>query len=96
VNHDPRVWKEPKLFMPERFLNWQESAYTFIPQGGGDHLRNHRCAGEWLTIALMKAALEFFVTGVSYTLPEQDLEIDRTRLPALPRSHLILSNVRLR
>lgn len=95
VNHDPRVWKEPKLFLPDRFLSWQESAYTFVPQGGGDHLRNHRCAGEWLTIALMKAALEFFVTGVSYRLPEQDLRIDRTRLPALPHSRLILSDVRL-
>lgn len=96
VNHDPRAWKEPRLFMPERFLSWPDNPYTFVPQGGGDHLRHHRCAGEWLTIALMKAALEFFVTGVSYTLPEQDLGIDRTRLPALPRSRLILSGVRLR
>jgi len=95
VNHDPRLWKEPKLFRPERFLSWRENAYTFVPQGGGEHLRDHRCAGEWLTIALMKAALEFFVTALSYTLPEQDLGIDRTRLPALPRSRLILSNVRL-
>lgn len=38
---------------------------------------------------------ERFVTGVHYKVPEQDLGIDRTRLPALPRSRLILSDVRL-
>jgi fatty-acid peroxygenase len=42
----------------------------------------------------MKPALEFFVTSLAYTFPEQDLAIDRTRLPALPRSCLILANVR--
>ncbi|MBM0103354.1 cytochrome P450 [Steroidobacter sp. S1-65] len=95
TNHDPGVWKDPSRFVPDRFLDWQDDAYTFIPQGGGDHLRNHRCAGEWLSIALLQAALEFFVSKLSYALPEQELEIDRTRLPALPRSRLVISNVRL-
>jgi fatty-acid peroxygenase len=96
TNHDARTWDMPEEFRPERFRRWDGSPYNFIPQGGGDHYRNHRCAGEWLTIEFMKVALSFLAGSITYDVPEQDLRIARSRLPALPRSHFVVSNVRTR
>lgn len=57
---------------------------------------NHRCPGEWITIELMKVALAFLTERMEYEVPEQDLRIDYSRLPALPRSHFIIHNVKTR
>lgn len=95
TNHDPRAWDPPGAFQPERFRSWEENPFTFIPQGGGDHLVNHRCPGEWITVALMKVGVGFLAGGMAYEVPEQDLRIDRRRLPALPRSGFVISNVRI-
>ena len=95
TNHDPRTWEDPGQFRPERFRHWDGSAYNFIPQGGGDHLANHRCPGEWITIELMKVALDFLARRLSYEVPKQDLRIATSRLPALPRSRFILSDVKV-
>jgi fatty-acid peroxygenase len=46
TNHDPRSWEHPNRFRPERFRDWAGDPYTLIPQGGGDYLDDHRCAGE--------------------------------------------------
>ena len=95
TNHDPRTWGDPEAFRPDRFKNWDGSAFNFIPQGGGDHVANHRCAGEWLTLALMKEALTFLTRSVTYEVPEQDLRIDMTQLPALPPSGMVLGGLTL-
>src|SRR3546814_10503319 len=58
TNHDARTWNAPEAFRPERFREWDESPFNFIPQGGGDHNVNHRCPGEWITIRLMKQRSE--------------------------------------
>ena len=52
TNRDPRAWDAPEEFRPERFQGWDGSPFHFIPQGGGDHHRNHRCPGEWITIEI--------------------------------------------
>ena len=96
TNHDERLWDQPDEFQPRRFLRWDGNAYTFMPQGGGDHLQHHRCPGEWLTIELMRQALGFFTSDIDYTVPPQKLELDTRRLPALPKSHMLLTNVVLR
>jgi len=95
-NHDPRSWPEPDVFRPERFRNWDESPFSLIPQGPGDHLRNHRCPGEWITIELVKDAVRFLTQEAIYDVPEQDLAITRSRLPALPRSGFVMSDVQPR
>lgn len=94
TNHDPRTWEAPEAFSPERFRSWDGSAYNFIPQGGGDHETNHRCAGEWITIAIMQHAARFLATRLTYEVPDQDLRIDEARLPALPRSRFVMRHVR--
>ncbi|GIW86324.1 MAG: fatty-acid peroxygenase [Isosphaeraceae bacterium] len=95
TNHDPRTWEEPEAFRPERFRRWDGCPFDFIPQGGGDHHRNHRCPGEWIAVELIKVSSGFLAGGITYDMPEQDLRIDYGRLPALPRSRFIINNVRL-
>ena len=92
TNHDPALWDDPALFRPERFIDWQGDPYTLIPQGGGNHDFNHRCAGEWLTIRLMKHAVKTLI-NVSYEVPPQNLAIDLARMPALPESRFVITGV---
>jgi fatty-acid peroxygenase len=94
TNHDPRIWQEPDAFRPERFREWGGDAFSFLPQGGGDHDTGHRCPGEWGTIALVKTAVRLLTTGLRYDVPQQDLRIDLSRMPALPRSGVVLTDVR--
>lgn len=96
TNRDPRTWREPERFIPERFREWEENAYNFIPQGGGNHYQGHRCPGEWITIALMKRALHLLTAVMAYQVPEQDLSIDLAKMPAVPESRFVISHVRRR
>jgi fatty-acid peroxygenase len=95
ADHDARTWDDPEAFRPDRFRTWDGSPFSFVPQGGGDHYENHRCAGEWVTIALMESAAAFLARRLRYDVPEQDLQIDYTRLPALPKSRFVIGNVSL-
>lgn len=92
-NHDERLWQNPDQFIPARFADREESPWELIPQGGGDHHANHRCAGEWLTIALMKSALMMMVNHMDYHVPPQDMTIDLARIPAIPHSRFIIGGV---
>ena len=93
TNRDPALWDQPDQFRPERFQHWQENAFDFIPQGGGDHRTNHRCAGEWLTMRLMKRSLNFLVHRLDYQVPEQDLSFSLARFPTLPKSRFRITQV---
>ncbi len=94
ANHDERWWQDPEVFWPDRFRHWQDNPFDFIPQGGGDFLTGHRCAGEWITIEAMKQAVHFLNDGITYDVPPQDLRYDLTRMPTLPTSGFVMRNVR--
>lgn len=94
TNHDPRIWSEPGAFRPERFRHWSGSAFSFIPQGGGAFEASHRCAGECITIELMKRAVRLLTTAMHYDVPRQDLGIDVSRMPAIPNSRFVIRKVK--
>jgi fatty-acid peroxygenase len=94
TNHDARIWGDPETFRPERFRDRDGSAFKFIPQGGGDHHEGHRCAGEWITIQLMKVAVRLLTRSIRYDVPEQDLRFRLSRMPAVPECRFVISNVR--
>lgn len=94
INHSPDLWENPNTFWAERFQEWEGSPFNFLPQGGGDYRDGHRCAGEWITIELMKVSLEFLAKRIVYDVPEQDLSYSMSRMPTLPKSRFIIRNVR--
>jgi fatty-acid peroxygenase len=96
TNLDPNLWDNPHEFRPERFRHWQENAFDFIPQWGGNHYTNHRCAGEWLTIRIMERVLKFLAQDVDYEVPPQNLDINMAQVPTVPSSRFVITNVNLR
>lgn len=95
TNHHADTWRDPDVFMPERFLESRINPFNLIPQGGGDAAHGHRCAGEVITTTVMGVAADFLANRLNYAVPAQDLSIDETRLPALPRSRFVMSEVSL-
>ena len=85
TNRDPRLWDAPEEFRPERFLDRTPTPFDLVPQGGGDHLTGHRCPGEGITLALIATAARRLAV-LPHEVPPQDLSVDLSRIPALPRS----------
>jgi fatty-acid peroxygenase len=94
TNHDPKLWGDPDSFKPERFAEWNGSLFDFIPQGGGDPAKGHRCPGEGITIEAMKASLTFLLNDIEYEIPEQDFSFSLVRMPTLPESGIVLKDIR--
>lgn len=97
TNHDPAAWGDPQSFRPERFLHREPGAsdFEFVPQGGADVQTHHRCPGESVTVALMEQAVDLLLNDLTYTVPAQDLRLDMSRLPALPRDGFLVADLRL-
>ena len=53
----------------------------------------HRCAGEWVTIEVMKVSLNYLANKLAYSLPDQDLSYSMVSIPSLPHSKVIMTNV---
>jgi fatty-acid peroxygenase len=96
TNHDPRLWAEPEKFNPDRFKDWQDTQYNFIPQGPGDANVHHRCPGEGIATEVLKVALDHLACKWEYDVPtRQDFDIDWMAFPALPKHHMIIQDIRL-
>jgi fatty-acid peroxygenase len=96
TNHDPEIWGNPDDFRPDRFADWEGSPFGFIPQGGGDYFMGHRCAGEWVTIEIMKVSLDYLVRRMDYEVPDQDLSFSMVSMPSIPHSKVVIKNVKQR
>jgi fatty-acid peroxygenase len=94
TNHDSRVWKRPNEFLPERFNNWKGDPFNFVPQGGGDCNNGHRCAGEGVTIDIMKASIDYLTNHLDYKVPKQNLKYSIMRMPTLPKSRFVINKVK--
>ena len=93
TNHDAAIWDNPEEFDPNRFAQWEGSPFSFIPQGGGDYSMGHRCAGEWVTIEVMKVCLDYLANRFRFEVPNQDLSYSIVRMPSIPHSKVILKNI---
>ncbi|WP_341716262.1 cytochrome P450 [Micromonospora sp. FIMYZ51] len=89
-NHDPRVWPDPYRFDPQRFIGRPIGPFDLVPQGGGDPRTGHRCPGEQITVALLRA-LSVRLARLDYHVPEQDLDIPLHRIPTRPASGVVLA-----
>ncbi|WP_400243616.1 cytochrome P450 [Niallia sp. JL1B1071] len=94
TNHDNRLWENPNQFNPGRFENWKGGLFDFIPQGGGDPAKGHRCPGEGVTVELMKEVLRALSTKMEYDVPNQDLQYNLSKMPTLPKSGFIMNNIK--
>lgn len=92
TNRDPRAWEDPDAFRPERFRQADQRPFAFVPQGGGDPDQGHRCPGEPITVALMERFLAC-LEATTYEVPDQDLTVDTSQLPALPASGVLIAGV---
>lgn len=93
TNHDPDIWKDPEAFRPERFLGNDINLFSLIAQGAGDVVKGHRCPGEWMTIELLKRSAHLLTNMMLYEVPAQDLSLDFSRMPAIPKSRFIMRNI---
>jgi fatty-acid peroxygenase len=54
----------------------------------------HRCAGEWVTIEVMKVSLDFLAKRMDYEVPDQDLSFSMVNMPSIPHSKVVIKNVK--
>lgn len=94
TNHDSKLWNNPDVFNPSRFQDEPITPYNLIPQGGGDYVENHRCAGEWVTIEVMKVSLDHLANRMTFEVPKQDLSYSLVDIPSIPKSEILLQHVK--
>ena len=56
--------------------------HSFAPQGPGEALTSHRCAGVEYSTLVMQVFFVELLRGPAFRLPPQDLELDHSSLPA--------------
>lgn len=84
VNHDPRLWREPWEFEPERFLRRRPGDHDFVPQGGGPWETGHRCPGEPMTVQVL-AEIVRALADLPFRIPPAQLRFPAHRVPTRPR-----------
>ncbi|TCC00170.1 cytochrome P450 [Micromonospora zingiberis] len=89
-NHDSRLWADPYRFDPDRFVGRDIGPFDLVPQGGGDPRTGHRCPGEQITVALLRA-LAVRLARLDYAVPAQDMDIPLHRIPTRPTSGLLIA-----
>lgn len=84
-NHSTRLWGDPEVFRPERFLGCEPDPWTLVPHGAGYAEHGHRCPGEPAVVGLLDVLVSR-LAALEWSYPEQDDRIDLRRMPARPSS----------
>ena len=95
TNRDRTLWEKADQFEPQRFASRTDNAFDLIPQGGGFYDKNHRCAGEWITLALMESSVKLLTSSMSYKVVDKNLSIDLSAMPTLPQDGFMISDIAL-
>ncbi|MFK7823578.1 MAG: cytochrome P450 [Oligoflexales bacterium] len=64
LHHDERVFKNPRKFIPERFLDHEFGAYEFLPFGSGAR----RCIGSYFAQTEMRILAAYLLKGAKFEL----------------------------
>mgnify|MGYP000553623287 FL=1 len=79
IGHDPEVWKDPEVFMPERFLEQVADPvdvkghhFELLPFGAGKRI----CPGMSLAMAIVHLTLATLVHGLEWELPPGQDSVD--------------------
>ncbi|MFM6852212.1 MAG: cytochrome P450 [Terrabacter sp.] len=92
TNHDPQEWPRPNAFEPERFLGTgAEWSSAFVPQGGGRPETGHRCPGELVTVGLLALTVARLAELDGRLERSQDAGWSWGRVPAVPRSGVVVT-----
>lgn len=86
TNRDPAVWRDPDLFEPERFLDAtgrvvEPDVHRYVPHGGGDVRKGHRCPGEPSAAALLEVTLRR-LASIDLDLGPGAHEVPLRRIPS--------------
>jgi fatty-acid peroxygenase len=92
TNRDPRLWERPDEFLPERFLHREPTEHDYVPQGGGHPGAGHRCPGEPLAAAIVRATVER-LARLHFELAPGAREVPLGRIPSLPSDGVALLHV---
>jgi fatty-acid peroxygenase len=92
--HHHQMFPRPDEFDPHRPNSWMDQGFGLIAQGAGQVHRTHRCPGERLTVALMRRAIGLLTEEMTYTVPDQDLTLPASRIPARPASGFLMADIR--
>jgi len=80
-------FSEPERFDPDRFtpgrFDLARQPTPYVVHGGGTH-DGHRCAGEWLADAILRAFAMGLLYDHTFELPPQDLRLRPAGLCPLP------------
>ena len=92
TNRDPQLWERPDEFLPERFLHREPTEHDYVPQGGGHPAAGHRCPGEPLAAAILRATVER-LARLHFELAPGAREVPLRRIPSLPSDGVALMHV---